>query len=163
MSSVNEGNSAENTTNSASTENQPPRVDEEDSKLEDEYFNEVVTLTLEELDVKVSDAVKKAISEIDFSQIFCKVLPHVSSTSIVQNPPARAVNPVFHFPTYEKEDKLVGAKNYVVWRQRFELDLRTNRLTSYITHKLGNEDIPTDQKEQMDATTLRHLPNTCSQ
>lgn len=66
------------------------------------------------------------------------------------------------FPKYDKEDKLVGTKNYVAWRQRFDLDLRTNRLSSYILHELWNEDLLVDQKMQLDVTILRHLRATVS-
>ena len=53
-------------------------------------------------------------------------------------------------------------KNYVVWRQRLELNLRTNRLSSYIMQELGNENISTDEKYQIDAAVFRHLRTTTS-
>lgn len=108
-----------------------------------------ITLTKDELASIINQAAQRGISE-------------VASKSVLHSPVAntkelRYYVPNFSFPTYAKEDKLMGTKNYIAWKQRLELDLRSNRLLSYVECELGNEDLTVEQRHQLDAAALRHI------
>lgn len=128
-----------------------------------ETDNQNITMTKSDLDKCISDAVQRVIGNINLAQILGQLTSGATRTDAhTRHTGSPFMTPNFSFPKYDKEDKLAGTKNYVVWRQRFELDLRTNRLSSYIVHELGNEDLPIDQKSQFDAAVLRHLRATTS-
>lgn len=115
-----------------------------------------------ELDARVAAAVQKALNE-NFSKLLGQfAMGQMTTPSTSGSNNGRSKVPNFSFPTYEKEDKLSGAKNFNAWRQRFELDLKTNRLLSYIQHELGDEDVTHEEKLQLDAAALQHLRATTS-
>ena len=80
-------------------------------------------VTITKLDLKnlVADAVAQAVGNLQSLAGLTNLLTSLNN----RNDSART----FSFPKYEKEDKLIGTKNFVTWRHRFELDLRTNRLS----------------------------------
>lgn len=138
---------------------------EADISLEDDLLASQ-PITRDDLNKCVAEAIQNTLGNMSQLTGFAQLLTTIGNTAMASTSSldvfnkARFSTPSFSFPKYEKEDKLQGTKNYVAWRQRVELDLRTHRLSSYIVCELGDEDLPIEQKQQLDATVLRHSRTT---
>jgi hypothetical protein len=87
-------------------------TDAEDNLLSNSTSTTTLQITKSELDEFINAAVQEALGGM------VQLLNRLSGTATTTSA-ARYSNPTFSFPKYEKEDKLVRAKNYAVWKQRF--------------------------------------------
>lgn len=126
-------------------------IDESTSRPKEN--NTLVSMTEQEFQAKIQQEVLKSISS--FASTLAPILTNMRATQDFTN------NPVF--PKIDKEDRLSGSKNFIPWRQRLELGLRSNGLSTFITKELGDdEDLSKERRVQLDAQALQYIRSTVS-
>ena len=136
--------------------NDSDSIKEDEESLNINNFDNPIIINQDQLNKAINNAVQKVIDN-NLLQVLSKFNKQARTSTF------ETFNIVLPFPRYNQEDKLSSSKNYIVWRQCVELDLCTNCLLLYIYQELGDEDIPIEQKQQLDANALNHLQSTTVQ